>query len=61
MAGQNVLNAYRKMERQAEIHPVRLIHMLYERALDHLELAEEGIREHSPGKRGGTSARPSPL
>jgi flagellar secretion chaperone FliS len=52
MVGQNVLNAYRKMERQAEIHPVKLIHMLYERALDHLELAEEGIREQVPGKRG---------
>lgn len=52
MVGQNVLNAYRKVARQAEIHPVKLIHMLYERALDHLELAEEGIREHAPAKRG---------
>jgi flagellar protein FliS len=52
MAGHNVLNAYSKMEILAGIHPVRLIHMLYGRALDCLELAEEGIREHSPGKRG---------
>ena len=52
MVGQKVLNAYRTMEKQAEIHPVKLIHMLYERVLVHLKLAEEGIREETPKKRG---------
>ncbi|MFZ5774290.1 MAG: flagellar export chaperone FliS [Thermodesulfobacteriota bacterium] len=52
MVGKRALNAYRNMEKQAEIHPVKLIHMLYERLLVHLELAEEGIREDSPRKRG---------
>lgn len=52
MVGQKVLNAYRTMEKQAEIHPVKLIHMLYERVLVHLQLAEEGIREQLPKKRG---------
>lgn len=52
MVGQKVLNAYRTMEKQTEIHPVKLIHMLYERVLVHLQLAEEGIREQTPKKRG---------
>ncbi|HIJ90239.1 MAG: flagellar export chaperone FliS [Desulfobulbaceae bacterium] len=52
MVGQKVLDAYRTTEKQAEIQPVKLIHMLYERVLLHLELAEEGIREHTSKKRG---------
>lgn len=52
MVGQKVLDAYRTTEKQAEISPVKLIHMLYERVLVHLELAEEGIREQTPKKRG---------
>ena len=52
MVGQKVLDAYRTTEKQAEIQPVKLIHMLYERVLVHLELAEEGIREKAPKKRG---------
>jgi len=52
MVGQKVLNAYRTTEKQAEIQPAKLIHMLYERVLVHLELAEEGIREQTPRKRG---------
>jgi len=52
MVGQKVLDAYRTTEKQAEIQPVKLIHMLYERVLVHLELAEEGIREQTPKKRG---------
>lgn len=52
MVGQKALNAYRTMEKQAEIEPVKLIHMLYERVIMHLELAEEGIREQVPKKRG---------
>jgi flagellar protein FliS len=52
MVGKKVLDAYRTTEKQAEISPVKLIHMLYERVLVHLELAEEGIREQTPRKRG---------
>lgn len=52
MVVRQVLNAYRKTEKQVEIHPVKLIHMLYERALTHLDFAEEGIREKNPKKRG---------
>lgn len=52
MVGQKALNAYRTMEKQAEIEPVKLIHMLYERVLLHLQLAEEGIREQAPKKCG---------
>jgi len=52
MVGQKVLDAYRTTEKQTEIQPVKLIHMLYERVLVHLELAEEGIREQTPKKRG---------
>jgi len=52
MVGQKVLDAYRTTEKQTEIQPVKLIHMLYERVLVHLELAEEGIREQAPKKRG---------
>ncbi len=52
MVGQKALDAYRTTEKQAEIQPVKLIHMLYERVLVHLELAEEGIREQAPKKRG---------
>lgn len=52
MVGQKALNAYRTTEKQADIRPVKLIHMLYERVLVHLELAEEGIREQTPKKRG---------
>ena len=46
------LNAYRKSEKQATIHPVKLIHMLYERVLTHLEHTELGIKENDPRKRG---------
>lgn len=52
MVGNKALDAYRTTEKQAEIQPVKLIQMLYERGLMHLELAEEGIREQAPKKRG---------
>ncbi|HCC54799.1 MAG TPA: flagellar export chaperone FliS [Desulfobulbaceae bacterium] len=52
MVGQKALDVYRTAEKQAAIQPVKLIHMLYERVLVHLELAEEGIRGNSPKKRG---------
>jgi len=45
-------NAYRQSEAQTKIHPVKLIHLMYERALVHLEMAEEGIKQNSPQMRG---------
>jgi len=36
-------SAYQRSEAQAQIHPVKLIHLLYERVLVHLELAEQGV------------------
>lgn len=57
MVEQRVANAYKVMEKQAEIHPVKLIHMLFERVLVHLDLAEEGIRGKNPRKRGENLGR----
>lgn len=46
-------NAYRRSETQGKtIPPEKLIHLLYERALKHLCLAEEGIEEKDAQKRG---------
>ena len=45
-------NAYRQSEAQTKIHPVKLIHLMYERTLVHLEMAEEGIKRKSPQMRG---------
>ncbi|MEA2083447.1 MAG: flagellar export chaperone FliS [Thermodesulfobacteriota bacterium] len=47
-----VRNAYRQSESQADIHPVKLVHIMYERVIMHLELAEEGVRDNDPRKRG---------
>lgn len=47
-----VRNAYRQSESQGKIHPVKLIHMMYERLLDHLAIAEEGVLEGDLQKRG---------
>jgi flagellar protein FliS len=44
--------AYRQSESFSKIHPVKLIHLLYERVLVHLQLAKEGIEDGSPKKRG---------
>lgn len=47
-----VRNAYQKSEAQAQIHPVKLIHLLYERVLLHLELAEQAVVAHEVKARG---------
>ncbi len=52
MVSSQAKNAYQQTVRQTNIHPVELIHMLYERVLVHLELAEAAIREEQPGSRG---------
>jgi flagellar secretion chaperone FliS len=46
-------DAYRRSAAQGRnISPEKLIHLLYERALQHLHCAGEGIEEQSPQKRG---------
>lgn len=45
-------SAYQRSEAQAQIHPVKLIHLLYERVLVHLELAEQGIVTNDVKLRG---------
>ncbi|MBU0676264.1 MAG: flagellar export chaperone FliS [Proteobacteria bacterium] len=52
MAPNQVLNAYRRSEMQSAVHPVKLIHMLFERVLIHLEEVSEGIREGNAKRRG---------
>lgn len=47
-----VRNAYQRSEAQAQIHPVKLIHLLYERVLVHLELAEQGGTDNDIKARG---------
>ncbi|MBI5559001.1 MAG: flagellar export chaperone FliS [Deltaproteobacteria bacterium] len=45
-------NAYRQSEAQSKIHPVKLIHLMYERTLVHLDKAMAGIAGKDPKKRG---------
>jgi flagellar protein FliS len=45
-------NAYQKSEAQTKIHPVKLIHLLYERVLAHLQLAEQGVLTKDAKLRG---------
>jgi flagellar secretion chaperone FliS len=44
--------AYRQLGVKAKIHPVKLVAMMYERTLVHLQMAEEGILGKKPQKRG---------
>lgn len=53
----NYVKAYREAGRQAVIHPVRLIHMMYERALVLLDEAEKGVMENDPRRRGENISR----
>lgn len=52
MHAARVRNAYQKSEAQTEIHPVKLIHLMYERVLTHLELAEQGLLKKDVKLRG---------
>lgn len=45
-------NAYRQSEAQSKIHPVKLIHLMYERTLVHLDMALIGIENNNPQLRG---------
>ncbi|MDZ7642219.1 MAG: flagellar export chaperone FliS [Desulfurivibrio sp.] len=46
------VQAYRRNEVSANVHPVKLVHMMYERVLTHLRFAEEAIGEGDVRKRG---------
>jgi len=52
MNAARVRNAYQKSEAQAEIHPVKLIHLMYERVLTHLDQAEQGLLQKNVKLRG---------
>ena len=52
MVSSQAENAYQQTVMQTKIHPVELIHMLYERVLVHLELAEAAILKDQPLNRG---------
>lgn len=49
--------AYQKSDAQTKIHPVKLIHMMYERTIIHLQQAEEGFKAGDPRKRGENISR----
>lgn len=52
MVSMQAKNAYFKAKESANIHPVKLIHMLYERLLLNLACACEGLEEGDRRKRG---------
>ncbi len=52
MAPNEFLKAYRQTGRQAVIHPVKLIHMLFERGIVHLDEAEKGAQANDARQRG---------
>ncbi len=47
-----VRNAYAQSESQSKIHPVKLIYMMYERLLVHLEVTREAIKQNDFKTRG---------
>ncbi|MDH3346922.1 MAG: flagellar export chaperone FliS [Desulfobulbaceae bacterium] len=48
MVSSQAKSAYQQTAMQTNYHPVELIHMLYERVLVHLELAEVAIQKNEP-------------
>jgi len=52
MVANRAVDVYKQTEVHKRIHPVKLIHMMYERVLTHLAYAEEGLTEKNPRKRG---------
>ncbi len=52
MTSAQARNAYRRTEKMAAIHPVKLIHLMYERIIAHLDLVVEGIDQGNVIKRG---------
>ena len=52
MTSAQARQAYKKTEKMATIHPVKLIHLMYERVLAHLDIIIEAIDEKNVLKRG---------
>jgi len=52
MNSARVRSAYQQSEAQGQIHPVKLIHLMFERVLTHLELVEEGVVKDDAKLRG---------
>lgn len=52
MTSAQARNAYRRTEKMGTIHPVKLIHLMYERIIAHLDLVVEGIEQGNALKRG---------
>lgn len=52
MVQQQASKAYFHAQASVKISPIKLIHMLYERLLIHLDCAAEGLEEHDHKKRG---------
>ena len=52
-----VRNAYAQSESQAKIHPVKLIYMMYERLLVHLEVTKDAIAAKDLKARGENLGR----
>lgn len=52
MKAARIRNAYQQSESQAQIHPAKLIHLMYERVLLHLEQAEKGVMHNDIKLRG---------
>ncbi|MCX5864203.1 MAG: flagellar export chaperone FliS [Deltaproteobacteria bacterium] len=52
MVSKQASNAYFQAQASAKIHPVKLVHMMYERLLLNLACAGEGLEENDLKKRG---------
>ena len=52
MVSMQARNAYSKAQESAKIHPVKLIHMLYERLMVNLANAAEAVADGDPKRRG---------
>ena len=57
MKAAKVRNAYQQSEAQSKIHPVKLIQLMYERLLVHLEIAADGILQKDAKLRGENLSR----
>ncbi|MEW6426638.1 MAG: flagellar export chaperone FliS [Thermodesulfobacteriota bacterium] len=57
MTSAQVKNAYRRSETMGNIHPVKLIHLIYGRVITHLDLVVEAIDGGSTSKRGENLGR----
>jgi len=52
MSGNELFKAYRQAGRQAVVPPVKLIQMLFDRGIAHLDEAERGAMANDPKRRG---------